>query len=67
MGLQELDDSRKVALWNAMGGFYTLCAAVSLPEGNVFRLEWPETALVYRVAHQRSDTMYNRTGLLSVR
>ena len=30
-----------------LGGFYTLCAAVSLPEGSVFRLEWPETALVY--------------------
>ena len=28
------------------GLLHSLCAAVSLPEGSVFRLEWPETALV---------------------
>ena len=29
---------------NAIGGIsHSLCAAVSLPEGSVFRLKWPET------------------------
>ena len=42
------NDSRKLAACNAIRGLsHSLCAAVSLPEGSVFRLEWPETALVY--------------------
>ena len=52
--------SRKLAAWNAIGGFsYSLCAAVSLPENSVFRLEWSETALVL------DTSVYTRSGKLT--
>ena len=35
---------------------HSLCAAVSLPEGGAFRLEWPETALVYTQSENCSTT-----------